>query len=73
MTNNNDVGLFLLLFGSLGLWIIIRPTAAIALAKHAHRNLRDRDPNTTSVVRFIGAWFIGVAVLLLVGLMMSPT
>ena len=51
----------------------LRPTAAIALAKHAHRNLRDRDPNTTSVVRFIGAWFICVAVLLLVGFMMSPT
>jgi hypothetical protein len=73
MTNNNDVALFFLLFGSLGLWIVIRPTAAIALARHAHRNLRERDPNTTSVVRFIGAWFICVAVLLLVGFMMSPT
>ena len=72
MTNNADVGLFFLLFGSLGLWIIIRPTAAIALAKHADRNLRDRDQNTTSVVRFIGAWFICIAVLLLVGFILSP-
>ena len=73
MTNNNDVGFFFLLFGSLGLWIVIRPTAAIALARSAHRNLREGDPNTTSVVRFIGAWFICVAVLFLVGFVMSPS
>jgi hypothetical protein len=73
MTNNNDVGLFFLLFGSLGLWIVIRPTAAIALVRHGHRNLREEDPNTTSVARFIGAWFICMAVLFLVGFVMSPT
>ena len=73
MTNNNDVGFFFLLFGSLGLWIVIRPTAAIALARSAHRNLRESDPDTTSVVRFIGAWFICMAVLFLVGFVMSPT
>ena len=73
MTNNNDVGLFFLLFGSIGLWIVIRPTAAIALARSANRNLRECDPNTTSVVRFIGAWFLCMAALFLVGFVMSPT
>ena len=66
-----DIGFFFVLFGAVGLWIIIRPAGAIALARQAYPNLRERDPKTTSVVRFIGAWFICMAVLFLVAFLMS--
>ncbi len=70
---NGDIGFFFVLFGAIGLWIIIRPSGAIALARHAYPNLRERDPKTTSVVRIIGGWFVCVAVLFLVALVMSRT
>ena len=66
-----DIGFFFVLFGAVGLCIIIRPAGAIALARQAYPNLRERDPKTTSVVRFIGAWFICMAVLFLVAFLMS--
>jgi hypothetical protein len=47
---NDDIGFFFVLFGAVGLWIIVRPAGAIALARLAHPNLRERDPKTTSVV-----------------------
>ena len=68
---NDDIGFFFVLFGVLGLWILIRPAGAIALAKHAFPSLRERDPKTTSVVRFVGAWFICMAILFLVAFVMS--
>jgi len=70
---NDDIGFFFVLFGVVGLWIIVRPAGAIALARLAHPNLRERDPKTTSVVRFIGAWFVCMAVLFLVAFVMSRT
>ena len=70
MTDAN-VAFFFVLFGALGLSILIRPSGAIALARHAHPNLRERDPRTTSVVRIIGGWFVCVAVLFLVAFVMS--
>jgi hypothetical protein len=68
---NSDIGFFFVLFGAVGLWILIRPTGAIALARHAYPSLRERDPKTTSVVRFIGGWFLCIAALFLVALLMS--
>ena len=66
-----DIGFFFVLFGAVGLWVLIRPIGAIALARHAYPNLRARDPKTTSVVRFLGAWFICMAMLFLVAFLMS--
>jgi len=66
-----DIGFFFVLFGAVGLWVLIRPNGAIALARHAYPNLRQRDQKTTSVVKFVGAWFICMAVLFLVAFLMS--
>jgi len=66
-----DIGFFFVLFGAVGLWVLIRPIGAIALARHAYPNLRARDPKTTSVVRLVGAWFICIAMLFLVAFLMS--
>ena len=71
--SNRDIGFFFVLFGAIGLWIIVRPAGVIALARHAYPNLREHDPKTTSVMRFIGAWFICIAVLFLVAFVMSRT
>ena len=70
MTNDDISGVFFVLFGTVGLSILIRPDGAIALARYASPNLRERDPRTTSVVRFIGAWFICIATLFLVAFVM---
>ena len=66
-----DIGSFFVLFAAVGLWVLIRPTGAIALVRHAYPNLRERDPNTTSAVRLVGAWFICIAMLFLVAFLMS--
>jgi len=66
-----DIGSFFVLFAAVGLWVLIRPTGAIALVRHAYPNLRERDPKTTSVVRLVGAWFICIAMLFLVAFLMS--
>ena len=66
-----DIGSFFVLFAAVGLWVLIRPTGAIALVRHAYPNLRERDPKTTSAVRFVGAWFICIAMLFLVAFLMS--
>ena len=66
-----DIGSFFVLFAAVGLWVLIRPSGAIALARHAYPNLRERDPKTTSAVRFLGAWFICMAMLFLVAFLMS--
>jgi len=66
-----DIGSFFVLFAAVSLWVLIRPSGAIALVRHAYPNLRARDPKTTSAVRFVGAWFICIAMLFLVAFLMS--
>jgi len=51
------------LFVLLGVWAMVNPAGVIGWAKRAHPSLSENDPAAQSVAKFIGAWFVGLSVL----------
>jgi hypothetical protein len=66
MTDDYIGPAFLLIIALVGVWAVVNPAGIISWVKQAHPTISEDDPEARFYVNFIGAWFIGFAVLVFV-------